>query len=161
VSRLRVPPSTWSEKRVYSEQPTCCTDKCDRPNERSILDLQIVRGIFPNSKIFLTKFFLKVSHFAHFGHFGPSKRVYSREVNIMTCSVLLWLCKYNPLSKFFQRDLLTPERILLIWMSSGPFSYFFSMITPETCKTTQEVSGYFLSRILFFWTKFFWPNFKS
>ena len=88
---LRVPPSTWSEKRVYSEQPTCCTDKCDRANERSILDLQIVRGIFSNSKIFITKFSLKVGHFAHFAHFGPSKRVYSREVNIMTCSVLLGL----------------------------------------------------------------------
>ena len=88
---LRVPQSTWFQKRVYSEQPTCGTDKCDRANVRFILDLQIVRGIFSNSKIFLTKFSLKVGHFAHFGHFGPSKRVYSREVNIMTCSVLLGL----------------------------------------------------------------------
>jgi len=58
--------------------------------------------------------------------------------------------------------ILTPVRILLIWMSSGPFSYFFSMITLEIWKTTQEVSGLFLSRILFFWSKkIFWPNFKS
>ena len=85
---LRVPPSSWSEKRVYSEQHTCCTDKCDRANERSILDLQIVRGILSNSKIVLSKFSLKIGDFAHF---GLSKWAYSRKVNIITCFVLLGL----------------------------------------------------------------------
>ena len=38
-------------------------------------------------------------------------------------------------------------------MSRGPSSYNFSILTLETWKTTQQVSGSFLSRILFFWSK--------
>ena len=145
------------QKRVYSEQPTCCTDECDRPNKRSILDLQIVRGIFPNSKIFLTKFFLKVSHFAHFGHFGPSKRVYSREVNIMTCSVLLWLWKYNPLSKFCQRDFSNFKKISKkISLSKSDLSRNFFLLKYLLKSTFYSIiclNGWFLKAFYIFFKK--------